>query len=583
VSPAAPAKAPGDAGGSWEEVRSSRQAAVERYLKDAGGGYAWFAHAMHGPQAGTPYLFFLSLPDLAPEIWGPRGERLARFGFFDEPGDPDRPLPLGLGWVLDPVGGDRDVAEYHTVTLTCAACHVGRVLANGPKVLVGAPNAQIDVRKFRRAMEETAERLLSEQALPKTAERLSDLIRSKPPGYFFRGRYGIDGETEARERQRFLDPQYSTRLLAAFAARVRGSRAAVEKQLATSYSKPNAPPLDGGTPGQSDGSGDLIPKLLLARELAGPGNDDPIRRYLTTRYPEMPASATATDNLSVWNQSDRPFGQLDASIKSPLIRNVAAETAVVGSSVRREGDKVVSAVNVRNADICGTFLYKLPSPPYPFPVDLERARRGEALFKEHCLSCHRAGNGSVYGADTIGTDMNRARVLSKEGRNLLLSNFKAAVPADYVATGPHGEKSMPAKLSDDEIINDRVSPEHQGYAAGPLDGIWARAPYLHNGSVPTLRHLLAPRNPGGERPAKFVRGSARYDAKNVGFAWDLADKAALLADAPTGVVFDTGWDGQSNKGHQDEVMVDGKRQRLDWSGPGRAGDLEDLLEYLKTL
>src|SRR5262249_54024444 len=163
-----------------------------------------------------------------------------------------------------------------------------------------------------------------------------------------------------------------------------------------SYSKPNAPPLDGGTPGQSDGSGDLIPKLLVVRELASPGKDDPIRRFLATRYPEMPASATATDNLSVWNQSDRPFGQLDASIKSPRIRNVAAETAVVGSSVRREGDKLVSAVNVRNADICSTFLYKLPSPPYPFAVDLDRARRGEALYKEHCLSCHRAGNVEVY-------------------------------------------------------------------------------------------------------------------------------------------------------------------------------------------
>jgi hypothetical protein len=174
-------------------------------------------------------------------------------------------------------------------------------------------------------------------------------------------------------------------------------------------------------------------------------------------------------------------------------------------------------------------------------------------------------------------------VLSKAGEDLLVGSFKAAIPGDYVATNPQGGIYLPATLTDDEIINDRVSPDRQGYAAGPLDGIWARAPYLHNGSVPTLRHLLAPRNPGSQRPTKFVRGSIRYDTSNVGFGWELADQAALLAESPTGVVFDTGWDGASNRGHQADVTVNGKLQRLDWSGPDHKDELEDLLEYLKTL
>jgi hypothetical protein len=152
-----------------------------------------------------------------------------------------------------------------------------------------------------------------------------------------------------------------------------------------------------------------------------------------------------------------------------------------------------------------------------------------------------------------------------------------------VATNPEGGTYRPASLSDDEIINDRVRPDRQGYAAGPLDGIWARAPYLHNGSVPTLRHLLAPRNPGTQRPEKFVRGSIRYDSSNVGFCWDVANQAALLAEAPTGVIFDTGCDGASNKGHQIDITVDRKLQRLDWSGPEHASEFDDLLEYLKTL
>ena len=54
-----------------------------------------------------------------------------------------------------------------------------------------------------------------------------------------------------------------------------------------------------------------------------------------------------------------------------------------------------------------------------------------------------------------------------------------------------------------------------GYLAGPLDGISARAPYLHNGSVPTLDQLFGP---PAQREDKFTRGCTQYDAVNMGFA-----------------------------------------------------------------
>jgi hypothetical protein len=191
----------------------------------------------------------------------------------------------------------------------------------------------------------------------------------------------------------------------------------------------------------------------------------------------------------------------------------------------------------------------------------------------------------------MGTDSNRARVLSVEGKALLVDNFRAAIPRDFVATAADGTTYKPADLTPDEIVNDRARPDRQGYVAGPLDGIWARAPYLHNGSVPTLRHLLAPRNPESPRPRAFVRGVVSYDVLNVGFDWDPRVAAAGLADAPTAVVFDTGWDGGSNLGHDRDLNVKhdgqidpvGELRRLDWSGPEHRTDLEDLLEYLKTL
>ena len=62
-------------------------------------------------------------------------------------------------------------------------------------------------------------------------------------------------------------------------------------------------------------------------------------------------------------------------------------------------------------------------------------------------------------------------------------------------------------MTGDDVITGRVTPANQGYVTSVLDGIWSRAPYLHNGSVPTLYHLLVP----SERPQQFLRGSIDYD------------------------------------------------------------------------
>ena len=143
---------------------------------------------------------------------------------------------------------------------------------------------------------------------------------------------------------------------------------------------------------------------------------------------------------------------------------------------------------------------------------------------------------------------------------------------------------------------DRTELKNQGYVTDELDGVWTRAPYLHNGSVPTLYHLLVPT----ERPTRFVRGSISYDQKQVGWRWDIAAVDEYRKADPTVAVFDTTLDSASNRGHDTNLTVDieGNIVRMDWSGPNRAGEkkvrmdwsgpenedaLYDLLEYLKTL
>ena len=70
-----------------------------------------------------------------------------------------------------------------------------------------------------------------------------------------------------------------------------------------------------------------------------------------------------------------------------------------------------------------------------------------------------------------------------------------------------------------------------GYANLPLDGLWLRAPYLHNGSVPTVRDLL---NPAANRPPVFYRGYDVIDQRRLGFVSDVAEEggAQILAMKP---------------------------------------------------
>ena len=99
--------------------------------------------------------------------------------------------------------------------------------------------------------------------------------------------------------------------------------------------------------------------------------------------------------------------------------------------------------------------------------------------------------------------------------------------------------------------------------AVPLDGIWARAPYLHNGSVPTLYALLT-----GDRPAKFQRGNIDVRPGKVGFVGRRRPvRAELRHDAS----------GNSNIGHDTPEFIGD----VDWKTEPKK--LRDLLEYLKTL
>lgn len=142
------------------------------------------------------------------------------------------------------------------------------------------------------------------------------------------------------------------------------------------------------------------------------------------------------------------------------------------------------------------------------------------------------------------------------------------VPIDAIQTDPYRLNSYTLTFAMNQYGLYPDSPyrfthfrKTNGYANHPLDGIWLRGPYLHNGSVPTLRDLLdAP----AARPTLFYRGYDVFDQTRVGFISNVPE-----ADGQVFTRYDTSVPGNANSGH-----VYGTTLSDD--------DKQAIVEYLKT-
>ena len=208
--------------------------------------------------------------------------------------------------------------------------------------------------------------------------------------------------------------------------------------------------------------------------------------------------------------------------------------------------EAVAEAHIPDAVAITAWMAEYRPQPYPGRIDLALAARGRALYAEGCADCHGRYDDSLTEPallsfpnteDDLGTDVARAMLLRQE-------------IADTVNGGPFGRYITARTVNT--------------YTAPPLTGLWASAPYLHNGSVPTLWHLLRPE----ARPAVFDVGGHRLDLDRVGIDLDPPDGYAPWSDP---VTIDTSAFGLSNGGHEAEFV-------------GLTGAEKDaLLEYLKLL
>lgn len=299
----------------------------------------------------------------------------------------------------------------------------------------------------------------------------------------------------------------------------------------------------------------LIPitkKRLLEREqqfkwvyhkefpLWGRGRDDAMNltKYFLLNW-SMDNSIGPTDMPSVWNlKKYKP--------EKGMLMNLAGDSHDARSVI------IDSALGLLNAephdredflaqiDWLVKYLSEKPAPKYPFPIDRTLAEDGKAVFDNNCARCHASERtGTRVPVAEVGTDAERLKTWSK----------KAAIESNKVVRNFGIERPG------------LVENEPSGYIAAFLDGIWLRAPYLHNGSVPSLRDML---KPARERPKVFYRGYDVYDPENVGFVTQGPQAERV------GTKYDVSARSNGNQGHEFGTNLS-------------ARDKDALIEYLKTL
>ena len=534
--------------------------AVNQYVVAQKSEQDHFLHGSIGAEtaSGLPYWVFKALPEIYRDKLGDEG--WGRFGLITPEGDD---LPIGIS--------RRVVTGVERVWFNCSLCHVGsyRLPAEDRQHLIaGAPSNNL---------------------------RLQDMIvflveAGRDPGFtadaLMAGIKDAGGNLSWPERliyRHLAFPMVKARLQWV------GTRLA----------------------------------FIDRQEPWGPGRVDTFNPYKAIQFdfPMDPAHISdtalngASDYPAIWQQNPREGMNLhwDGNNDSVAERNLSAAlgAGVTAVTVDREAIRRIEA-----------WMQHLPAPRFPGPVDAAMASRGEPLFARYCAACH--GRGVPLEGDAAAPpDDAYTAYPATYARAEYPGRYDCAAPRpaprpvprsasvhvsdqpaaeDYAASYGEGDFTYaPARPYDydrgrypclgqvvalaeigtdpgrwSSYTREFAAAQNQlyagypwrfhrfkktgGYASHPLDGIWARSPYLHNGSVPTLRDLL---DPPRARPARWSRGSDELDLRKVGYRSDAAAPGRLSE-------FDTTRPGNANSGHEYGTYLTDDQKAA-------------IVEYMKTL
>ena len=509
-----------------------------------------------------PYAWFLALeqPHSKQPFNSPKN--ISRLGYLpdDEAYTASNPDGLPVGFAREPVENGEAWLGF-----TCAACHTGEVRYDGKTIRIDGAPAMGDFTRFNL--------------------QLIDALQST-----------LDQRRKFARFARAVLPHPTA-----------DAKAALRKQMAdhlvsfSGFMQRSAPHTPYGF-GRVDAFG-IIMNEVFGTDLHQPGN---------IKVPDAPVSYPF-----LWDTPRLDFVQWNGSAFNPFGRNVGEVLGTFGHVNLTDATERFGKTTARPRELfeLERLVAKLAAPKWPEAllgeIDQEKARRGRHLYSRandgepSCEACHSLPDASgqypltpaaenrfgvqfikteMTGLGDIGTDplmaLNFAtRMASTGGLGPMLPapfTGQAALPAPVllsilvgVAVNDSIGQAQPPFSGPEtlELIGYRQTPDGvppyrpknlAAYKARPLDGIWATAPYLHNGSVASLYELLLP---PAERRAEFYVGSHEFDAEQVGFKSCHGERSTRL---------DTRLPGNSNSGHDYGTDLS-EDQR--W----------DLIEFMKTL
>jgi processive rubber oxygenase RoxA-like protein len=498
----------------------------------------WFYWTTQGSQL-LPYAFFLALEQADAPVLFRDAHNMQKYRFLPERPSPANPDGLPVGFIADAESAlPRDLlTDRRSAGFTCAACHTTNINYKGTGIRVDGAAALTDIASFLIDLTAALQATVADDAK-------FDRFAAKVLGPAAKG----PKKTSLRSTLRTIANQHSA------------------------YNTLNRSDVAEGF-GRLDAFGRIFNNALV---LVDPRNGT--KANAPARFPQL------------WDTTRLDFVQWTGVASNagigPLMRNLGQIIGVFAAIDPGDPPPSVgydSSVNVSNLRALEHSLKSLKSPLWPEnvlpPIDHGRAAAGRELFVRDCRGCHhdierdrkdRVLTSSVS-LSTVRTDpLTAENLINSRGntgflegtkqdvyfgrllgptdtafhitRNTVLHIFfgklspglrkKAMRRVDMTDSGPAGPTDRAAIAQ-----HSKNEPQLQ-YKARPLNGIWAAAPFLHNGSVPNLYEVLLPPN---QRSKQFAVGRREFDPVKVGFVPEPTEGTFL---------FDTTLKGNTNVGHE---------------------------------
>jgi processive rubber oxygenase RoxA-like protein len=521
-----------------------------------------------------PMSWLLALEQQMADVGGrpayrPFLDNVERFGMIPDP--PSRFNPYGL-----PVGvtiGYDQVSGLQMMGLNCTACHVGEIHYNGRAVRIDGNQNLSFINAFITAIfNETTTTLTDPTRLARFLDRRRRVKLVPVPDFPVVEKEDIPAPKD--DPDELLDSGHTglRRVMDALRSMLSTNRGLLEQKLQNARTMRIVQQAMALAP--TDGYGRADAFGVGRNELFDAFRNKEFMRGFNLLAPDAPVSFP-----HLWGMKYTSWFEWGANTNSVIQRNIGQSLGVGATYDPDHGYATTARLDHLHA--MEKLSYKLTPPVWPTdvfgPIDMAKAARGKETFDRTCALCHETYDKSgpqhdlneyqLFPLNVVGTDPNTALNFEK---NVMTANgpvpfgIAAFTVVDAVRKAYYAAHNIPnAVQAEWEDRARRPMPEfrapllqydkpgytdtarHGVYRAKTLKGIWATAPFLHNGSVPTIYDLLLP---AAQRPNTFAVGTREYDPEKLGYM--TSGDRFLTPPNMKPFTIDTHLQGNWNTGHE---------------------------------